>query len=127
MRLKNPFQVETRFKISLESVPSDWMASVKSTSGEYVTEAILGSNEFADVVVDVKSPDSGKIGEEYGLSVMVKSYSGNIVDSLPLNIALMNTTLTEVGTKIKIAAKFSEITVEAGKVIQYPITIINPR
>ena len=126
VRLKNPFEVETRFKISLESVPTDWMASVKSESGEYVTEAILGSNEFADVVVDVKSPDSGKIGEEYGLSVMVKSYGGNIVDSLPLNIALMNTTLTEVGTKIKIAAKFSEITVEAGKVIQYPITIINP-
>jgi len=120
LRLKNPFGVETRFKISVDSIPSGWSASVKSASGEYVTDVTLGSNEFVNIVVEVESPDSAKIGEEYTLSVKVESHDGNLADSLQLSIAL-----NEVAEGISITTKFPEVTVEAGKIVQYPIAIIN--
>lgn len=124
IRLKNPLEVQTRFKISLDSVPSNWTASVKTTDGDYVTEAILGSNEYADLVVEVDSPNTATIGEEYQLLIRVRAYDGSVTDSLPLSISLMNVAVSKASQKM--AVTFPEITVQAGESLQYPITIINP-
>ena len=43
------------------------------------------------------------------------------MESLPLNVAF-----NEAEVNIKVVVKFQEVTVEAGKVIQYPLTITNP-
>jgi len=120
--LRNPLGVETSFKISLSSIPANWTASVKSVSGEYVTQATLDSNEFVDLVVEVTSPDTARIGEEYELLVKVESYDGNIVGSLPLSISLNK---VEEETKITVNVRFSDLTVSAGKIVQVPITIVN--
>jgi len=120
LKLKNPLGAEMRFKISLDSIPANWTASVKSASGEYVTAVILDSNEFVDLVVEVKSPSTAEPGKEYGISVNVESSDGNIMSSLPLNIVL-----NEIEKDVKITTKFPEVTVEAGELVQYPITIAN--
>jgi uncharacterized membrane protein len=120
VRVKNPFGIEMRFKIIVDNIPPNWTASVKSPTGEYVTETTLDSNEFVDLVVEVKSPEAAGIGEQYGLVVKVESYDGGNTDSLLLNVAL-----SVVGGDIKITTKFKEVTVQAGKAMQYPITIAN--
>ena len=122
IRLKNPLGSETSFKISLDSIPPNWTTAVKSATGEYVTRATLGSNEFVDLVVEVESPGTARIGEEYELLVKVESYDGNIVGSLPLSISLNK---VEEETKIIVNVKFPDVTVGAGKIVQYPITIVN--
>ena len=120
MRLKNPFGAEMRFKISVNSIPPSWTASIKTASGESISEVILGGNEFVDFIVEVESPENAKAGEEYSLTVIAKSPDGNVTDSLPLSVAL-----TEAEEDIRISAKFPEVTVEAGKALKYPITISN--
>lgn len=120
MRLKNPFGAEMRFKISVNSIPPSWTASIKTASGESISEVILGGNEFVDFIVEVESPENAKAGEEYSLTVIAESPDGNVTDSLPLSVAL-----TEAEEDIRISAKFPEVTVEAGKALKYPITISN--
>ncbi|MCD6325256.1 carboxypeptidase regulatory-like domain-containing protein [Candidatus Bathyarchaeota archaeon] len=120
MRLKNPFGAEMRFKISVNSIPPSWTASIKTASGESISEVILGGNEFVDFIVEVESPENAKAGEEYSLTVIAESPYGNVTDSLPLSVAL-----TEAEEDIRISAKFPEVTVEAGKALKYPITISN--
>jgi len=120
MRLKNPFGAEMRFKISVDSVPLGWSASVKTTSGESISEVILGGKEFIDFLVDVESPETAKTGEEYSLTVIAESSDGNVTDSIALSVVL-----TEAEEDIRISAKFPEVTVEAGKALKYPITISN--
>jgi len=122
IRLENPLGVETSFKISFDSIPPNWTAAVKSATGEYVTQATLDSNEFVDLVVEVESPDTARIGEEYELLVKAESNDGNIVSSLPLSISLNK---VEEEAKITVNVKFSDVTVGAGKIVQYPITIVN--
>jgi len=120
LRLKNPFGSETRFKIRIGSIPSGWDASIKTSSGESITEVTLGGNEFVSLIVEVEPLETAKAGNEYNLTVIAESSDRIVTDSLPLSIVL-----TEAKEDIRIAAKFPEVTVEAGKAVQYPITISN--
>ncbi|MEM2875392.1 MAG: NEW3 domain-containing protein [Candidatus Bathyarchaeia archaeon] len=120
VRVKNPFGIETSFRVAVDSVPLNWTASVKSVGGEAVTEVTLDSGEFIDLIIEVTPPATAKIGE-YKILFKAESTDGNVTALLPLNI-----TLTEVEKEeINIVATFREVTVEAGKVLQCPITIIN--
>jgi len=120
VRLKNPFGVEMRFRVAVDSIPLNWTAFVKSSGGEVVTEVTLDSSEFVDLIVEATPPVTASIGE-YGIVVKTESSDGNVTTFLPLNI-----TLTEAGEEeIQIAATFLEVTVDAGEVVRFPITIIN--
>jgi len=120
LKLRNPFGSEMRFKIQVGSVPSGWDASIKTTSGEPITEVILGGNEFVSLIVEVEPPETAKAGNVYNLTVTAESSDGLVTDSLLLTVSL-----TEAKEDIRIAAKYPEVTVEAGKAVQYPITISN--
>jgi uncharacterized membrane protein len=122
LELRNPFGFEMRFKISVDSVPSGWTAFIKTASGEYVTEIILGADESVDLIVEVESPISATSGENYEVLVGAESDDQNVTGSLPLIIALNEPEAVE---EIKITTKFPEVTVEAGVVVQYQITVAN--
>lgn len=124
IRLKNPFDVKMRFIISVDHVPTGWTFSVKDTSDKYVTQVILDTDESADLVVEVTPPDTAKIGEEHRLLFNVKSFEGKLLESLPLDVTLVKSE-EEVEEGVNIAVKFPEIMIEVGKILQYPITIIN--
>jgi len=120
MRLKNPFGDEMVFRVGVDSIPLDWKASVESTVGEAVTEVTLDSSEFVDLIVKVTPPITAKIGK-YEIVVKAESSDGNVTTFLPLNVTLTAAEEEE----IQVAATFLEVTAEAGKVVRYPITIIN--
>jgi len=124
VRVKNPFSIETRFRVAVDSIPLNWTAFVESVGGEVVTEVTLDSSEFVDLIIEVTPPVTARIGE-YGIVVKVESSDGKVTTFLPLNITLAET-LAEAGEEeVKIVTTFLEVTVEAGKVVRYPITIIN--
>lgn len=122
VELRNPFSFEMHFRISVDSLPSDWTASIKTANDEHVTEIILGAEESVDLAVEVESPTSATAGENYEFFVSVESVEHNVTDSLPLSIALNEPEAVE---EINIATKFPEVTVEAGEVVQYQITVSN--
>jgi len=120
VRLKNPFGDEMRFRVAVDSIPLNWTASVETVGGEAVTEVTLDSSEFVDLIVEVTPLVTARLGE-YGIVVKAESSDRKVTTSLPLNI-----TLTEAEEEeIQVAATFLEVTVEAGKVVRFPITIIN--
>ena len=121
VRLSNSFWAKMQFRVSVESIPQNWTAYVKNSGGEKLTGVTLDSDEFVDLVVEVTPSDTAKIGE-YGLLFKVKSYDGNLLDSLPLDITLIK---GEEEAEITLTVKFPEMTIEAGKALQYPATIIN--
>jgi uncharacterized membrane protein len=122
VELRNPFSFETRFVISVDSLPSGWTASIKTADDEHVTEIILGAEESVNLAVEVESSSSATADENYDFSVKVESVNHNITESLPLSVVLSE---PEAFDEIAITTKFPEVTVEAGGVVQYHITVSN--
>jgi uncharacterized membrane protein len=122
VELTNPFSFDMPFSLSIDSLPSGWIASIKTADDEHVTEIILGADESVNLAVEVESPSSATANENYELSVMVESVNHNITESLPLSIDLSE---PEAFDEIAITTKFPEVTVEAGEIVQYHITVSN--
>jgi len=122
MELRNPFGFEMHFKISVDSLPSDWTASIKTANDEHVTEIILGADESVDLVVEVESPTSATAGENYEFLVRVESVDYNVTDSLPLILVLNEPEAVE---EIVVTTKFPDVTVEAGEPVEYQIKLGN--
>ncbi len=119
VRVKNPFGMETRFSVAVDSVPLNWTTFVKSAGGEAVTEVTLDSGESTDIIVEATPTVTAMIGE-YKILVKAESSDVKVITFLPLNIHL-----TEAEEEIEVAATFLEVTAKAGEVVKYPITIIN--
>ena len=67
--LSNPFNVETRFKVSPESFPANWTVYVTNPSNEAVTEIMLGAGESVELTVDVTSVASACTDENYEIVI----------------------------------------------------------
>jgi len=63
VRVKNPFDSKLRFRVAVNSIPSNWSSSIKSLDGETVTEVTLDGGEFADLIVEVYVPAEEAEGE----------------------------------------------------------------
>ena len=68
VKVKNPFGVEMRFRVTVSSAPIDWTAFVKSVGnftagGGVVAEMALDSGESADLIVEVYVPPEAPDGE----------------------------------------------------------------
>ena len=122
VELRNHFSFETRFMLSVDSLPSGWVASIKTADGEHVTEIILGAEESVNLAVEVESPSSATADGNYDFSVKVESVDHNVTASLPFSIALSE---PEAAEEIAITRKFPEVKVEAGEVVHYHITVSN--
>lgn len=118
--LNNPFNVETRFKISTESTPSNWTVYITSND-EAVTEIVLGPTESVDLTAEVCSVISAATGENYEIIINAESH-GQAIGSLPLTVSLQDPgEIAEIG----VSTKYPEITVEAGKTFDYQLTLGN--
>ncbi len=120
VNLRNPLGARTTFRVYVDSVPQNWSASVKSPTGEYLTQVTLEANQALELIVEATSPTAAKMGEEYGLVFRAEAIEGSLRGGVPLRV-----TLTQVEEDVKFYVKSPEVTVEAGKTIRYPITIIN--
>ena len=118
--LENPFRTKMRFRLSFSSIPSDWVGSIRTVDGESISEVILGPRESVSLIVEVEVPEWAEAGKTYNLTVKAETSDGKVADLLPLSISLIG-----VKEEIGLAAKFLEVTVEAGRSLEYPITILN--
>jgi uncharacterized repeat protein (TIGR01451 family) len=75
VRVKNPLDLEQRFRISLDFQKPGWTTSVKSSSGESISEVTLRGNEFVDLIVDISTSPSAEDGR-YEIPIRAESSSG---------------------------------------------------
>jgi uncharacterized repeat protein (TIGR01451 family) len=120
IELMNPFSVEMRFEVSMDSVPANWTASIKNSNGDSVTEILLSAGGSVNLVVQVNSFASATTGQTYGLDVKAESDDNNVTDSLPITVAL-----TEATNEVTLTASLPEIAITAGNVADYSATIVN--
>ena len=119
--LTNPFNVETRFKVSPESVPANWTVYVTNPSNEAITEIMLGAGESVELTVDVTSVASAITDENYEIVITAQAGEQN-VGSIALTVSIQDPgSLTEIG----LTTKFPEVTVEAGKAFSYQLNLAN--
>ena len=118
--LTNPFSVATQFKVLVDSVPSNWTATVKSSSGDSVTEVLLNAFESVNLMVQVDTSATAITGQTYELSVKAESVSYNVTSSIPLTVAL-----TEATNEVTLTAALPEIAITAGNAASYSVTAAN--
>ena len=118
--LMNPFNVATRFRVSVDSVPSNWTATVKTASGDSVTEVLLNGGESVNLIVQVDTSASATTGQTYELSVKAESDSYNITSSIPVTVAL-----TAATNEVALTAALPEIAITAGNAASYSVTVAN--
>ncbi len=74
VKIKNPTDVEQRFSISINPQPLGWRVSVKSSSGEAVSDVMLDAGSSTDLIVEILTPPSVNDGE-YNFTFIAKSPS----------------------------------------------------
>ena len=121
VELKNHFDIEMRFKVSVDSLPSNWGSSITTADNEYVTELILGAGESIELTVELISSAFATTDENFEVLVNVEANDQNL-GSLPLVISLIEPEAIE---EIVINTKFPEVTVEAGETVEYQIQLGN--
>jgi len=121
LTLNNPFNIETRFEIFVESIPVNWTVYVTTSNDEAVNEIILGPSESVDLSVQVGSFISATTSENYKIKINAKS-GEQTVGLLPLTVSLQQPgAIAEIG----LSTKFPEVTVEAGKTFDYQLNLGN--
>jgi uncharacterized membrane protein len=118
--LANPFSLATQFKVSVDSVPSNWTATVKTASGDSVTEVLLNAFESVNLMVQLDTSATATTGQTYELSVKSESDSYNVPSSIPLTVVL-----TEATNEVTLTAALPEIAITAGNAASYSVTVAN--
>lgn len=120
MTLTNPFSVDMPFRLSVNPIPANWTAFIKTIGGDYLTEVTLGSGQTVDLMVDVKSPSSTPTNKTYSFSITATAVNQNLSDTVPVTV-----TLTELANEITLTVPLPEVAVKAGSSINYPLTVSN--
>jgi len=100
-------------------VPNGWTIHFITTTQMEVLSLFLTSGQSESLTVEVVQPEEVTVGE-YTLVINAVSQDGGLRDSLDLRVNLREAT-----SDVEVISTFTDVTVEAGKAIQYPITIWN--
>ncbi|MEM3792829.1 MAG: NEW3 domain-containing protein [Candidatus Bathyarchaeia archaeon] len=80
VKIKNPTDVEQRFSISINPRPPGWGISVKSSSGEAISDIMLDGGGSADLIVEVSTPSNVNDGEyDFLFTAKSQTISGELL------------------------------------------------
>ena len=106
------------FLITVLSAPAEWDTVFKSTDIE-ISSLLISAGSSATLDFEVTPPEGCEAGS-YTLTVFVESESGDARDTLVLGVDLEEAT-----SDVEIVSTFTDVTVEAGSTINYPLRIWN--
>jgi uncharacterized membrane protein len=106
------------FIITVLSAPEAWDAVFKSDTVE-VSSLLISAGSYSSLVFEVTPPDDYESGS-YSLVVLVESEGGSVGDSLALGVDLR-----EAFSDVEIVSTFTDVTVQAGSSITYPLRVWN--
>jgi uncharacterized repeat protein (TIGR01451 family) len=106
------------FIITVLSAPEAWDAVFRSDTVE-VSSLLISAGSYSSLVFEVTPPDDYESGS-YSLLVLVESEGGSVGDSLALGVDLR-----EAFSDVEIVSTFTDVTVQAGSSITYPLRVWN--
>ena len=122
--LENPLTIWNKgdedelFLITVMSAPAGWETAFKSGEIE-ISSLLISAGSSASLTFEVTAPEDTEEGS-YNLFVFVESEGGSVTDILALGVAIRKAT-----SDVEIVSTFTDLTVEAGSVINYPLRISN--
>jgi uncharacterized membrane protein len=118
LTIRNKGNNDDLFILTVLSAPETWDAVFISETVE-VSSLLISAGSYSSLVFEVTPPDDYAPGS-YSLVVLVESEGGNVGDSLALGVDLR-----EPFSDIEIVSTFTDVTVQAGSSITYPLRIRN--
>jgi len=98
--------------------PIGWVVRFKTGSGLIVNSLSMSPGKTESLTIELESPEDAAIGDYY---IVVKAVvDGVVFDSLGLEV-----NLREAVSELEVISSYSEVTVEAGSSITFPIAIWN--
>ena len=118
LTIRNKGDNDDLFLLTVLSAPEGWDAVFRSDTVE-VSSLLISAGSYSSLVFEVTPPDDYEPGS-YTLVVFVESEGGSVGDSLALGVRLR-----ESFSDIEIVSFFTDVTVQAGSSITYPLRIWN--
>ena len=118
LTIRNKGDNDDLFILTVLSAPETWDAVFISETVE-VSSLLISAGSYSSLVFEVTPPDDFEPGS-YSLVVLVESEGGGVGDSLTLGVDLR-----EAVSDIEIVSTFTDVTVQAGNIITYPLRILN--
>ncbi|MEM3872169.1 MAG: NEW3 domain-containing protein [Nitrososphaeria archaeon] len=114
--LKNIMDIAQRFSLSF-SLPSGWSGSLKTSSGEGVSEVLLEGGKAVDLTVSVTTSSEASPGT---YNVTVKACSSSLSDSITLSVYVLKPV-----TEIRFEASPPYVDVYAGSNARFKLSVAN--
>lgn len=118
LKIINNGEVDRNIKLS-ENAPENWSVNILTDNQMAVSSILLEPGETYLLTVEVEPPDEAATGE-YSISIMALSESDIIHDMVSVSINLRQPT-----SDVEVISTFTDVTIEAGGSISFPIAIWN--
>jgi len=107
-------------KVTLTAdIPDGWSISFKTGSNLVVKTLLLEPGDTEQLTMELVAPDSVSVGD-YQVSVNALDINEAVLDTIELDVNL------RVGTsEIEVISSFSEVSIEAGESITFPLAVWN--
>ena len=118
LTVSNVGEVDKRITLQSET-PSDWELSFITGSDLVVKTLLLEAGDSEQLTIELETPDGVAIGD-YTVVVSALDINGAVLDTLELDV-----NLRESISEIEVISSFSEVTVEAGESVTFPLAVWN--
>ncbi|MBN2336376.1 carboxypeptidase regulatory-like domain-containing protein [Candidatus Bathyarchaeota archaeon] len=118
LRVSNVGEVTKLITFQTEA-PSGWDVSYKTSSGIVVKSLSLSSDETESLTIELEHPEDAVVGD-YSIAVQAVDTNDNVCDTL-----IFEVNLRQPKSELEVISTFSDVTVEAGDSITFPIVVWN--
>ncbi len=117
LTVSNTGEVDKTVSLAVE-MPDGWTVSFKTSTNMAVKSLYMEPGDSVSLKIVMKPEDSTQIGD-YTVVVKASDQDG-VLDSLELGVSL-----TEATSELEVISTFTDVTVEAGSSITFPIAVWN--
>lgn len=107
-------------KVTLQAdIPDDWSIVFKTSSSMAVKTLLMEAGSTEQLTIELEAPDTVSVGD-YAVVVSALDVNEAVLDTLELDV-----NLREGVSEIEVISSYSEVSVEAGESITFPLAIWN--
>jgi uncharacterized membrane protein len=107
-------------KVTLSGdIPDNWTITFQTNTNMAITELLLSSGQSESLIIELETPNSITTGN-FEIIITATDINDGILDTLTLKVNLL-----EAKTEIDVINSFSEVSVEAGNSITFPLVLWN--
>jgi uncharacterized membrane protein len=118
LTVQNIGEVDKKVTLSGD-IPDGWAITFQTNTNMAITELLLSSGQSEALVIQLDTPDFITTGD-YEIVVSASDVNGGVLDTLILDL-----NLREAKAEIEIINSFSEVSVEAGNSVSFPLVLWN--